>query len=281
MNIASYVRSFASARLIAGFFALTGATHAANVLTNGDFETGSFVPWTASGDAHIETIGGGTTDYGLHSCFVDSGSFAGKLEQTVPTNVGALYYLALDVLAFDPNSDTNVTISGTPAAGAPADGSRTFQARSGEHYTLLFHATTASTKIAIEFAGSCIIDNIQLIRLPASPRAGKYTGTAKTVLKSASHDVTNKSTAPLVARITTTGQIVILEGTGEFAAGILLPDGTLDIRLRGRRQVFNTTIEGGRISFVVNGFPPNLLDEGLNELAATVRTTYTLTRVTP
>src|SRR5678816_3214028 len=188
MNIASYICSFASARLIAGFFALTDATHAANVLTNGDFETGSFVPWTASGDAHIGTLAAGTTVYGLHSCFVDSGSFAGKLEQTVPTTIGALYYLALDVLAFDPNSDTNFTISGTPAAGGAADGSRTFQVyNSAAHYTLFFHATTASTKVVIDLAGTSIVDNIQLIRLPPSPRAGKYTGTAKTVLKSASH----------------------------------------------------------------------------------------------
>jgi hypothetical protein len=126
--------------------------------------------------------------------------------------------------------------------------------------------------------GASVVDNIQLIAVPPNKHAGKFTGTAQTILGSEANGVSNKETCKIVARIATTGQIVLLEGATEFAAGTLLPDGTLDIRLRGKRRVLTTSIHGTRIQFTLNS-QPNLLDEGEHELDAVMRTVYTLTRV--
>jgi hypothetical protein len=118
----------------------------------------------------------------------------------------------------------------------------------------------------------------QKSRPPFHWHAGKYTGTAQTILSSAENGLSNKESIKLVARIAPTGQVVLLEGAMEFAAGTLLPDGTLDIRLHGKRKVLTTTIHGARIQFTVNS-QPNLLDEGGNELDPVMHTVYTLTRV--
>ena len=272
---------------IAAFLALAGLAHGANLLTNANFETGSFAPWTVTGDAEITSFGANA--FGMHNCGMVSdldasgGALTAKLEQTVPTTAGALYYLAIDVLAGDSNGFTLFAIGGAPANGGGTDGSRVIEVSNRfEHYTLIFRASTASTKVVIEMAGSiALVDNLQLIELPPSKRAGEYTGTAKTVLRSPGNTVANAVRVHLSAKISSTGQIVLLEGVSEFAAGILLPDGTLDIRLRGGRRVFDTTIQAGRITFVLEGTDLNMFDEGLNEVIPSARTTYTLTRVNP
>jgi hypothetical protein len=81
------------------------------------------------------------------------------------------------------------------------------------------------------------------------------------VLGSEDNKLSNKITVKLVASIASNGQIVILEGGNEVDAGILLPDGTLDIRLHGARKTFSTTIDGPRIRFLVDDVPVNTFDD--------------------
>jgi len=261
--------------------ALATAVHGQNLITNGDFETGTLTPWVATNDAQIGS--GLYALYGTHSCAMATsagGLHIAKISQEVPTTPGTTYYLALDIVGLESGSFSGYTISGVPGAGGSPDGSVILQAPFGPaHRTLIFHASTASTKIVIDmFGAASVVDNIRLIALPPNKNAGKYTGKAQTILSSAANSLSNKESIKLVARIATSGQIVLLEGGREFAAGILLPDGTLDIRLHGQRKVVTTTIRGTRIQFTING-APNLLDEGGNELDAEMHTVYTLTRV--
>ncbi|MBS0639740.1 MAG: hypothetical protein JSS43_07705 [Proteobacteria bacterium] len=87
---------YRTALLSMGAWLLLGAPASANLLTNGDFETGTLLPWTAGGGTVIDT--------GL----VHDGSFAASLgsvvsepatlEQVVTTTPGSSYTLTFQVL---------------------------------------------------------------------------------------------------------------------------------------------------------------------------------------
>ena len=257
---------------------LSCTSFAQNLIGNGDFETGAFPPWTNSGNVSITN----TAIQGSKSCifgFVVGGGDTGKIEQTIPTIAGTVYYLTLDLV--NGGGNPLVTLSASPAGGGPADGSREIQlgiSSTDIHYSLVFTATSTSTKIAIESEAGSLIDSVRLLELPPHPRAGRYAGVAKTILTSEESGLVNKTSSKVVARVMPTGQIVLLQGTTVVGAGIILPDDTLEIRIDGRDQSGEVTFRGTKLTFTLTK-NLNALDEGLNPVDSHVQTVFTLTRI--
>jgi hypothetical protein len=250
-----------------------------NLITNGDFETGSFSPWIATGNTAINS---GVALQGQFSCsfgFDQGGANSGKIEQTLATEIGTVYYLSIQAL--DVSAGGSITLAGTPAAGGPADGTNEILNASnggGTHYTLFFTASSNSTKVSILVAGGFLADNIKLVALPPHPKAGRYAGIVKSRLTSEENELAITSSSKVVARLKATGQIVLLRGGIEVGAGIILPDDTMSIRIGDRLISSEATFRGSKLVFTL---PPliNALDEGKNLVDADLQTTFTLTRV--
>lgn len=76
---------------------LVSGASAADLVTNGDFETGTFVGWTRSGNASFSSIinVGGTNGYVWHNGAI--GTTLGEISQTITTVIGTEYTLSFDL----------------------------------------------------------------------------------------------------------------------------------------------------------------------------------------
>jgi hypothetical protein len=79
-----------------------GAASAANLVTNGSFETGDFTGWEQFGDTGFtfvtsEVSSGGPTDGDFHAAFGPTDPNGGGILQTIATVAGASYTLTFDL----------------------------------------------------------------------------------------------------------------------------------------------------------------------------------------
>ena len=84
-----------------------GAAHADPILANGDFETGTFSGWSATGglgvsnSAAYRSVGAtGDTGTGYFAAFGGNGGSGGVLSQDIATTAGTLYNLSFQYGAF-------------------------------------------------------------------------------------------------------------------------------------------------------------------------------------
>ena len=250
---------------------------AQNLLTNGNFETGELSPWTGQGIVSSEGAGDGFV------CYVPEFN---RVSQTAVTKPGTRYYLAADAILF--NAGT-INFSAEPAAGGEPDGKVTASGGGGilVRKSVTFTASSASTNVVLHFQGGSdptYFDNVVLYELSPSKLAGRYTGVASLTVAVNDPNVANESIRKVTARITAEGRIVILDGTTNIYAGLILDDGTFDlaigltevgvVRVQGKAGV-----SGKHVRFRFKGPSLPAVDEVFTRLDNTVTTELALIRV--
>jgi hypothetical protein len=128
---------------LAAAFALIGlsAAASANLVTNGDFETGDLTGWSLTGNTGFTGVSpGGPTGFYFHSGPVGSPGF---LDQTLSTTAGTTY-----------NIDVDMQLDGGGFVDIFFDGSQVFSLNSNgntwTHYSFTGFASTGSTVLSIE-----------------------------------------------------------------------------------------------------------------------------------
>jgi hypothetical protein len=267
--------------------ALTVSGLAQNLLLNGDFELngGSLTNWTGGGVL--------TTVATAHTCTLTDSSE----QQTVATEVGTKYYVAIDVVPSGASLATS-TLSAVPAAGGAPDGIRTFSSgpiippgTTSNRIGLIFTASSASTNItfsvtgtgAIGFpviiSGSAAFDNAVLYKLAPSTYAGRYSGNAATSVSITSPAVSSKVTVRAAGRVAPDGQVVAVVGSSQVLSGIVLNDGTFEVGSGFGLITKGTLKSRSRLAFSVPGTALPAFDINGALLPNTVTTNVTLTRV--
>ena len=256
---------------------LMGSAEAAeNLLVNGDFNTGALTPWTGAG-----TITN-------NACVVTSGQ---SVTQTVATVVGTKYYVAATAGS---GTFSSYTMTAQPTAGGPPDGTKVkgAGARVGSsRMGFVFEARTTSTNIVLAgtviggFAESIVYDDVVLFELPPSKFAGRYAGTASTVVAIDPPPLSNAINRRVVARITSDSRLFIMDGTA-IHAGIVFNDGTFDLALNpppagfGANRVTGTaTVKGRRLTLTFPGAGVFAVNELSDQVASTVTMKFVITRV--
>ena len=156
-----------------------GAAHADPILTNGDFETGTFAGWAASGtlgifdSAFVDLNSGatGSTGTGLFTVFgsANTGS-TGVISQSIATTAGVAYNLSFQYGTYGPThasqgihvtaGDLNITVTSATAINALTNALKS--------YTFGFTATGSSTTISFaDVSGTTVgvdgvLDNVSV-----------------------------------------------------------------------------------------------------------------------
>lgn len=124
---------------------------AVNIITNGDFESGSFDGWTSSGNNALDGVqcpGPSSTVYnGNCSAFFGAVGSPSTLSQTLATTIGQTYFIYFWGLGFgdDPSLFT-VNFGGSPTFSLGDPGSGTYTPLGFYH-----NATSASTTLTFTF----------------------------------------------------------------------------------------------------------------------------------
>lgn len=97
----------------AALLAFGTAASAANLVTNGDFETGSFTGWTQFGNTGFTSVNAGSLD-GTGQRYASFGPVGstGGIEQTLTVTTGATYELSFDLFDHTPGSTFSVSYNG-------------------------------------------------------------------------------------------------------------------------------------------------------------------------
>jgi hypothetical protein len=240
-----------------------------NLIVNGDFATGTLAPWAPTGTVSVTA--------GL--CLMNGVT---NIDQTVTTKAGARYYLAGG--AGTASGVTSYSVRATPAAGGTADVALDFfsQANSLRRFSIIFTATTASTRISIsvnEGDHVGLVDNIVLHEIIVPSRFhGIYSGTVGIELKG-NEGARTKSVTTASAQIDEDGKIVLLESTSRVHGGILFDDGTAAFQFAGKDQAAPVVTTRGRVlslGFIEELSPSQ--DEGHNSVLTQRKLNFKLTR---
>ncbi len=122
----------------------SGVAHA-NLVTNGDFETGDLTGWTTSANAVIGVTSGGPLNGAWSAFLADDTGTPGTLSQLLGTTAGTTYTISFLLQNID-TSNTNsfsvmfgsdVLFSETDANADPSSVTETFQDTAGPGGTLL------------------------------------------------------------------------------------------------------------------------------------------------
>src|SRR5206468_2405409 len=113
------------------------------------------------------------------------------------------------------------------------DGSRRVVNAPPTRIGFVFTASSTSTNVSFNATGAGTgagtIDNVVLYELTPSPHAGRYTGNATTALIAGVPAVSDKTSHRIAARIDAEGLILVLDGTSELHAGVILNDNTFEV----------------------------------------------------
>lgn len=253
-----------------GFSAAKGAT---NLVQNPGFDD-SLTSWMVTGTVTAVNTGDGN----LRCSIVN-----GTLTQSIPTQEGVRYYVALDVSSSGLPSTNTLKASATGGAEL-ADRSLPFtftNSRSG----MFFVATSNSTDISVTsssdpiISGNLFVDNVVVYEAPTSTAfAGRYTGTAAVEDFVEDPALKSKSSRRIVAHVTNDNRITILD-RGTVQTGVLLNDGTLELNLGALAVQGTATIRGKRITVTLPDAAQTQTDFTGETFTAGTRTILKLTRV--
>lgn len=158
--------------LAAGFIAPANADPSVNLIQNGDFETGTLSPWTASGNLDIGTIpyfgGGSTAANGSYIVAFNDGDRAPNavLSQTFATQAGVQYTVAY---SYGSNDGTQQSITASVADDQAATLAAAFTTSlagdtSLEPFSFVFTADSASSTLSFaDFSGNPTISTDGLL----------------------------------------------------------------------------------------------------------------------
>jgi hypothetical protein len=158
---------------------LSAGTSHAELVSNGDFETGDFSGWTQSGDVDplytnvdpffASTLGGG--NYG--AVLGPYNGAVGGLSQTLATVQGQEYQVQFDLANFDPNhvNHFEASFSGEPLVGGatPSLPITNGNAFDWTLYTFDVTAQSASSQLAFTFSSKDAyfgLDNVSVVAVP-------------------------------------------------------------------------------------------------------------------
>lgn len=150
---------------------ISGPAHAANLVTNGSFETGDFTGWTLSGNTGFTGVecpgapfagpGGGNCD-----AFLGPVGSDGTLSQILATIPGLSYEIKFDFQADGGTpSDFSAVWDGQPALFSVTN------PPAGPYQVLTFHAlaTTSTTSLSFHFRddpGFLKLDDVSVVGVP-------------------------------------------------------------------------------------------------------------------
>lgn len=159
-------RSFIAMAALAGLSSLAMAD--ANLVANGDFETGSFANWTQSGSTAFNgvlCVDGGTAPDGICQAYFGPLGTTGGIEQALTTTAGTQYLVTFK-LSGDGADPSSVQVN---------FGSQTLLALSNpttsgfQLYAFVASATSASTTLSFQFRDDnsfMMLDSVSVSAVP-------------------------------------------------------------------------------------------------------------------
>ncbi|KAG6047708.1 hypothetical protein E4U39_000182 [Claviceps sp. Clav50 group G5] len=153
----------------------TGATDGANLLRNGDFETGAISPWIPAGTYSL--VSGRNSAHGISLRTSPSTSFTGVISQTITTKPGTLYRFSFFMNPLSGGSNSILTCTALDAVGTSIKIPTNVDTNQWSQKSFTFTAPGASIivdcKIDSTVAAEALLDDISVTlasssTLPAS-----------------------------------------------------------------------------------------------------------------
>ncbi|KAG6021783.1 hypothetical protein E4U40_005051 [Claviceps sp. LM458 group G5] len=153
----------------------TGATDGANLLRNGDFETGAISPWIPAGTYSL--VSGRNSAHGISLRTSPPTSFTGVISQTITTKPGTLYRFSFFMNPLSGDSNSILTCTALDAAGTRIKIPTNVDTNQWSQKSFTFTAPGASIivgcKIDSTVAAEALLDDISVTlasssTLPAS-----------------------------------------------------------------------------------------------------------------
>ena len=221
-----------------------------------------------------------TFDFGVDGQVLTESS---PVLRTFPSVPGRDYYISIQVKEVARLSDaTTLWMLGGKANPKAQTAAYQNEFVASGSYSWVIRARSTETFVEIGiFGATARVTGGLVASLQPSPFLGKYVGTAK---KTASVSVPQSyDTEPLVlsktvrasAKVLATGQIVLLAGADEIAAGMLFSDGTFVLQSGSQRSTGTVEKNGSRLKLTV--LTGVARDEGQNRVGGT-SLEFTLTR---
>lgn len=225
---------------------------AQNLITNGDFESGTLGGWTATDGVSI--VSGSDSLSGSFSARIDQNAdySEGVISQAFATTPGRFYSIKFD--------DSDVNASEVVVTSSSGSTLSVISGKSGG-----FIANSATSTVTINGWASCQIDNVQVMESSFS-KPGKYTGTVTYgVSFTGVAGVINSRKYAITARIDANGRLAGVISDGNSVSAIITDSGVFAVDRWDPLISGSVNPKTWAINFVIQRSEPNSLT-GLNEV---------------
>ncbi|KAG6075544.1 hypothetical protein E4U16_003295 [Claviceps sp. LM84 group G4] len=203
----------------------TGATNGANLLRNGDFETGALSPWIPAGTYSL--VSGRNSAHGISLRTSPPTSFTGIISQTITTKPGTLYRFSFYMNAISGDSNSILTCTALDAVGTSIKIPTNVDTNEWSQKSFTFTAPGASIivgcKIDSTVAAEVLLDDIS-VTLASSSSSLSSSGISSSTIPDSEASGSTAGTQPISFSTTST---VNLESTVSIQSSLMISSSVL------------------------------------------------------